>query len=181
MIFETLHFPTKNMNPSSKTPKEAKENPLGLDYSCEYCNKYGVRFGDHTDDIFIVTPCSICAMNNGGVWGWDKKEDGIYEKIKTNGMLPGNDGISDVLLSHTADPPKRVYEPLMEEIILGYVQHALYFHLKWEDIMDFEEGPSKEHGRPSNSFYRLGKGNVWHWWKLIRLGGIVSAPEWVGE
>ena len=181
MIFEGSYYPTDRLNPSAKTPEEAKENPSGLDYSCKYCKKYGICFRDHTDDIFVVTPCSICAMNNGGVWGWEKNEDGTYEKIKTNGMLPGNDGITDVILSHMTNPPRREYEPLMEEIILGYVQHALYCHLKWEDIMDFKEGASKDHGRTSNSFYRLGKGDVWHWWKLISLGSVISSPHWDGD
>ena len=181
MYFEGCYYPTDKSNPSAKTPEEAKENPSGLDYSCIYCKEHGICFTTVGGDTMVVKPCSICAMNNGGVWGWSKNEDGTYEKIKTSGIIPGNDGITDVILSHTTIPPKREYEPLMEEIILGYVQYALYCHLKWEDIMDFKEGPSKEHGRPSNSYYRLGKGSVWHWWKLIRLGGLISAPGWEGD
>ena len=181
MLFEGSYYPTSKMNPSAETPDKSKENPDGINYYCEYCNKYGecltVQEGEST---IIVKPCTICAMDNGGVWGWKENEDETYEKIKTNGFLPGNDGISDVLLSHTPNTPKREYEPLMEEIILGYVQHGLYCHLRWEDIMDFEEGSSKNHGRPSNSFYRLGKGEVWHWWKLIRLGSVISSPSCEG-
>ena len=176
MIFEGSYYPTSKMNPAAETPEKAKVIHEGLDYSCHYCKKYGICFktNDNENDNIVVKPCSICAMNNGGVWGWEKNEDGTYEKIKTNGMLPGKDSITDVILSHTATPPRREYEPLIEEIILGYVQHGLYFHLKWEDIMDFKEGASKNHGRASNSFYRKGYGDVWHWWKLIRINGIVS-------
>lgn len=179
MIFEGSYYPTSKMKPCAETPEKAKEINEGFDYSCRYCKKYGICFTTNDGDIMVVKPCSICAMNNGGVWGWTENEDGTYEKIKTNGMLPGNDSITDVILSHTATPPRREYEPLMEEIILGYIQYGLYFHLKWEDIMDFKEGASKYHGRTSNSFYRMGNGDAWQWWKLIRLGGIKSVhPCW---
>lgn len=178
-------YPTNKMNPSADTPEKAKENPQDLDYSCQYCEKYGIKYFNESleDEYIIVMPCSICAMNNGGVWGWKKREDDTYEKLKTCGMLPGKDSISDPLLKHIPSPPKRESaEPLMEEIILGYVQHALYFNMRWNDIIDREEGPSKDHGRPSNSFYRGGLDpNVWHWWKLIRIGSFKSSELWEGE
>ena len=54
--------------------------------------------------------------------------------------------------------------------------------MTWNDIIDLEEGLSKDHGRPSNSFYREGlEGNVWHWWKLIKTGSIKSSSLWEGE
>ena len=31
----------------------------------------------------------------------------------------------------------------MEEIILGYIQHALYFNMRWNDIIDLEEDYQK--------------------------------------
>ena len=81
MYFEGCYYPTDKSNPSAKTPEEAKENPSGLDYSCIYCKEHGICFTTVGGDTMVVKPCSICAMNNGGVWGWSKNEDGTYDNI----------------------------------------------------------------------------------------------------
>ena len=53
------------------------------------------------------------------------------------------------------------------------VLNGIYNHLTWEDILDQEEGPSKNRGKITNNIYRISitHEKVWHWWKLIGLGG----------
>ena len=83
----------KQNEPFSRYPRKFKENPQDLDYTCMYCEQYGIKYFNESleDEYIIIMPCSICAMNNGGVWGWKKREDDTYEKLKTCGMLPGKD------------------------------------------------------------------------------------------
>ena len=80
MNIDGCFYPTNKMNPSADTP-ENKENPQDLDYTCMYCEQYGIKYFNESleDEYIVVMPCSICAMNNGGVWGW-KKEKMIHMK-----------------------------------------------------------------------------------------------------
>ena len=44
-----------------------------------------------------IKPCTICAMDNGGKWGWDDNVLGEEHLIDENGALPGHCGVEDCL------------------------------------------------------------------------------------
>ena len=93
-------------------------------FRCMKCIQYGVV----NSEEMRVEPCTICAMANGGAWGW---EDGHYGdpkySFKTNGCPPGRDSITDVLSNHDVDPDNDWFIT-DEEVVLGFAQYALYNH-----------------------------------------------------
>ena len=174
----------KNVYP---TVHEDPRDGLGSDVGYYYC-KNCVEFGDilkveennypHPPENNSIrkVPCVICAMANGGAWGWKEGHKGEKEHLlKCNGALTGNCGIEDILSGHSPDPwlssGVSSGEVSDEEVVLGFVQYGLYNHYTWEEIIDVGEGLSRN--RPilppsiyleqSSSRYK----DNWYWWKVI--------------
>tara|TARA_B100000214_G_scaffold215900_1_gene156861 strand:+ start:77 stop:1510 length:1434 start_codon:yes stop_codon:yes gene_type:complete len=143
-------------------------------FRCQKCIQYGSL--DHEE--MRVIPCTICAMANGGAWGWKKDHygDPMYS-LRQNGNPPGKDGITDVLTRNDIDPLSEYYFS-DEEVILGFAQYALYNHYKWKDILDLGEGKSKSKtGVPPMDYLKpTGNdelGGHWYWWKIIPYGVVL--------
>jgi hypothetical protein len=133
---------------------------------------------DYLDQCMIIKPCTVCAIANGGWWGWTGEQPGEGVKEETGGVFPGYDGISDVLSEHSKDVGDRdqVHQLAHDyQVILGFVQYAHYNHLKWSDIIepsgevDLDEYKS-EHDGPRDD-----EDHHWYWWKLIPKN--LSLPE----
>ena len=139
---------------------------------CKKCIKYGdINAADEPDECLrtIARPCTICAVANGGWWGW-----GDEEGDNTEGSFPGRDGISDALSNHsTYENPEddfrvpgvtRGVELLAPDyqVILGFVQYAHYNHLRWVDIIDPSGSPDMDEYMDEDTTE-----NNWYWWKLI--------------
>ena len=78
-------------------PREGCQMIDSSRFRCMKCIRYG---GINSDDL-RVTPCTICAMANGGAWGGEKEHYGCPSySHKTNGIPPGNDSITDILTNH---------------------------------------------------------------------------------
>ena len=104
---------------------------------CKKCMHFGEIDKNGSTNISTWTvnqPCTICAMANNGFWGWDSEENfGKKEHlIEQNGVLPGKCGIIDVFYENYSMNNRVASD---EQIILGFVQYALYNHLKWEDLL----------------------------------------------
>lgn len=185
MMSTTTYYPTFGQN--SRTG-ELISTPgpiwsVNNTYPCKKCIHHG------KSTIFkIIKPCTICAMDNGGKWGWDDNELGEEHLIDENGTLPGHCGVEDCLKRnkiggyYTDDHSKT----LNEQIVLGFAQYALYNHLKWKDILYPRE---RSEYYPSLKEYRVRyapedtsnideEGQIdqaWYWWKMIPCG--VCLPE----
>lgn len=154
------------------------------DYYCKKCVEYG--FIEKVEDTYPnppeenskrLIPCTICAMANGGRWGWEEGHKGnIKYTLKSNGYFPGSSGIEDVLNGHSTEPYPW-WDISDEEVVLGFVQNGLWNHYTWAMIIDQGEGLSRF--RPSlpptsylkdhddlNSETNRYKDN-WYWWKII--------------
>lgn len=147
---------------------------------CERCIRYGCisqpeqeqlpEDNIDLDDHLIVEPCTFCAMANGGWWGWTEGHRGEDEhRIETNGNLPGNNGITDALWKHSCNP---IHEFIVtdEQVILGFVQYALYYHLKWINVL----GPTSEFdmtefldGDQRQFDSQDSEPESWYWWRYI--------------
>ena len=135
-----------------------------------------------------IKPCTICAMDNGGKWGWDDNVLGEEHLIDENGALPGHCGVEDCLVRnqiggyYTTD----VSKTLNEQIVLGFAQYALYNHLKWKEILVPSERsvyyPSlkmnidKYAADDTSNIDEDGQiDQAWYWWKMIPRG--LCLPE----
>tara|TARA_Y100001958_G_C21248511_1_gene581345 strand:+ start:438 stop:2075 length:1638 start_codon:yes stop_codon:yes gene_type:complete len=154
-----------------------------MTYPCKKC----IYHGEST--LFkTIKPCTICAMDNGGKWGWDDNVLGEENLIDENGALPGHCGVEDCLVRneiggyYTSD----VSKTLNEQIVLGFAQYALYNHLKWKEILVPSERsvyyPSLNEYR--NRYAADDTSNIdedgqidqaWYWWKMIPRG--LCLPE----
>ena len=136
------------------------------DYYCRKCIDHRAAWGD----IKITMPCTVCAMRFGGSW---------VEGGDVNGVLPGRCAITSLVY----DDPEMARHDLGEgaldhQVVLGFVQFALYNHLRWRDIIDQKDGKSKEHPECSPQQYRTPEGFEdlhqfgynWYWWKAIPHG-----------
>ena len=153
-------------------PQEGCQIIDSFKYRCERCIQYGVV---NTDECRVV-PCTICAMANGGAWGWEKEHYGDPNfSTKINGLPPGKSGIVDVLTNHSLNPTCD-WDFMDEEVVLGFAQYALYNHYKWKDILDLLPGKSKQRtGVPPWSYMKPSdedQGN-WYWWKVIPYGVVL--------
>ena len=111
-------------------PREGCQMIDSTRYRCVNCIQYG---GINSEEMRIV-PCTICAMANGGAWGWEKNHYGDpRHSDKTNGNPPGKDSITDVFSNHNVDPEKEWFFT-DEEVVLGFAQYALYNHYKCNDF-----------------------------------------------
>tara|TARA_B100000579_G_scaffold232831_1_gene190868 strand:- start:9051 stop:10499 length:1449 start_codon:yes stop_codon:yes gene_type:complete len=154
-------------------PREGCQMIDSTRYRCTKCIQYGII----NPEEMRTEPCTICAMANGGAWGW---EDGHYGdprySFKTNGCPPGRDSITDVLSNHDVDPDNDWFIT-DEEVVLGFAQYALYNHYKWKDILDLKEGVSKHRtGIPPMSYLQPPEDNTdyhWYWWKIIPYGVVL--------
>ena len=154
-------------------PREGCQMIDSTRYRCKKCIQYGII----NSDEMRAEPCTICAMANGGAWGW---EDGHYGdpkySFKTNGYPPGRDSITDVLSNHDIDPDNDWFIT-DEEVVLGFAQYALYNHYKWKDILDLGKGVSKHRtGIPPMSYLQPPEDNMdyhWYWWKIIPYGVVL--------
>ena len=154
-------------------PREGCQLIDSTKFRCMKCIQYGLV----SEEEMRVEPCTICAMANGGAWGW---RDGHYGdprySHKTNGYPPGRDGITDVLSNHSIEPESDWFFT-DEEVVLGFAQYALYNHYKWKDILDLGEGVSKHKtGVPPMSYLQTPEGDYdshWYWWKIIPYGVVL--------
>ena len=164
------------------TVHEDPRDGLGEDvgyYYCKNCVVYGDIIKVEEDNYphppeknsIRRVPCVVCAMANGGAWGWKEGHKGEKEYLlKSNGMIPGNSGIDDILSNHSTDPWSN-WEVSDEEVVLGFVQYGLYNHYTWEEIIDVGEGPSRNRPMlPPSSYLNQSSErytNNWYWWKVI--------------
>lgn len=180
------YFPGKNEDPRCKPPGQWSHN-LRESPPCEQCGCYGVNKDEPEEGRTLLGPqvimsCTICAMNNGGVWGWESVDENAV-MLKSNGLLPGRDSIKDVLFDNTHHSSRAAtLQALDEEVVLGYVQYGIFNHLRWKDIMDLGEGKSKCRGQIPHDMYLSGEISYngddereieahWYWWKLIGFAG----------
>jgi hypothetical protein len=151
----------------------------------EYCRKcihHGVVDKSNVlESRWIVeSPCVVCAMANGGFWGWVEGHYGEEEyRLPDNGVLPGHCGVQDAL--NNVGLSKNCHRTLNEQVILGFTQYALYNHLKWSDIISSgssrtrpqrnrDLGPYRRNYCPEDTSdieEETDIDNVWYWWKLI--------------
>jgi len=171
----------KNVYPTvHQDPRDCLGEDVGY-YYCKNCVEYGDILKVEEDNYphppennsIRKVPCVICAMANGGAWGWKEGHKGEKEYLlKCNGALTGNSGIEDILSGHSPDPWIGSSDQVSdEEVILGFVQYGLYNHYTWEEIIDDGEGPSRNRPMlPPSSYLNQSsnryKGN-WYWWKII--------------
>ena len=151
-------------------PREGKK-VIDSRFLCQKCIQYGHVAGE---EGLRIKPCTVCVMANGGAWGWEEGHygDPNFSK-KSNGLPPGKNGITDVLCNHDSNPTCD-WDFLDEEVILGFVQYALYNHYKWKDILDLQQGKSKlRTGVPSEEYCDREDINHWYWWKLIPFGVVL--------
>ncbi|MBG02258.1 MAG: hypothetical protein CL470_08315 [Acidimicrobiaceae bacterium] len=150
-------------------------------YYCERCIESGYLFhpsDDEENDLdspqskcIRVIPCVICAMANGGAWGWKKGHKGdINYVLKSNGNDPGKSGIVDLLNYHSSDPYCN-WKITDEEIVLGFIQNGLYQHYRWDEVIDIGEGPSRLRPTlPPTGYLNRDDprySDNWYWWKII--------------
>ena len=179
-------------------PRDGSGALTGL-YYCKKCVQFGHTVGLHdtypqppeTDSIREI-PCTICAMSNGGCWGWKKNHKGeIDHVLKSNGYQPGNSGIEDILNNHSPDPWS-YWDITDEEVVLGCVQNGLYQHYKWKEIIDLGDGPSRlrpmlppisylsgmrynetEDPHTPSQLPDIRYNNNWYWWKIIPYSTVL--------
>tara|TARA_Y100000817_G_scaffold314571_1_gene313913 strand:+ start:1542 stop:3014 length:1473 start_codon:yes stop_codon:yes gene_type:complete len=153
-------------------PQEGCQIIDPLKYRCERCIQYGML---NSDECRLV-PCTICAMANGGAWGWEEGHYGDPNfSTKINGLPPGKSGIVDVLTNHSLNPTCD-WDFMDEEVVLGFAQYALYNHYKWKDIIDLLPGKSKKRtGVPPWSYMKPSDDDQsnWYWWKVIPDGVVL--------
>jgi hypothetical protein len=163
-------------------------NPITGRFEDYYCRKC-IELGEKKDgevlieqpfcwdepidpNVKVTKPCTVCAMRMGGSW---------TDCGDANGVLPGRCAISSLVSSEHRDgwlDFKWMEEALDHQVVLGFVQFALYNHLKWSDIIDLEEGKSKGRPKCSPEQYRIPEGFEdihqyelnWYWWKIIPHG-----------
>jgi hypothetical protein len=170
---------TKNVYPTvHEDPRDGRGCDVGY-YYCKNC----VEFGDiikveednypHPPENNSIrrVPCVVCAMANGGAWGWKEGHKGEKEHLlKSNGQVPGNSGIEDILSGHSHEPWSN-WDVSDEEVVLGFVQYGLYNHHTWEEIIDVGEGPSRNRpSLPPSSYLNQSSDRYkdnWYWWKVI--------------
>ncbi len=155
-------------------PREGCQMIDSTRFRCQKCIVYGMVNSEEQR----VGPCTICAMTNGGAWGWEKDHYGDPKySIKTNGFPPGKDSITDILSNNNVDPISE-WTFTDEEVILGFAQYALYNHYKWKDILDLQEGSSKYRTAvPPISYLNTEDDYTtednWYWWKIIPPGTVL--------
>ena len=164
-------FPNFLEDPKTGVIDESVEKRI----ACKRCIKYGIigqppedrsTGSENLDDHLITSPCTICAMKNDGYWGWSPGNRGKDEfRLQSFGTFPGSSGITDVLGRHASsikdDMNWDVNFALEHQIILGFVQYALYNHLTWNDILN----PSDE--VDMDTYYDDEYDGNWYWWKVI--------------
>lgn len=142
---------------------------------------------EDTSEWKIVKPCTVCAMANQGFWGWEEGHVGDTDfRAPENGVLPGRCGVRDVLNHHRVSEPTQK-GVLNEQVILGFVQYALYNHLKWKDILTINRktlAGTREVVTPYQRKYcatdttNIGdpseSDEAWYWWKMIPRGVVLS-------
>lgn len=164
-------YPTYSQDPATGVCEGSRPPP------CKKCLYHGT-----SHEFKIIKPCTICAMNNKGKWGWEEGRVGEEEYLQDeNGALPGKCGVQDCLKRNELEGNNP--RTLNEQIVLGFAQYALYNHLKWSDIFYEREGDLQ---------YSFGRGmymeeyiskyspedtidiedestidHVWFWWKMI--------------
>ena len=161
------------------------ENPgegvqvIDTNYRCDKCIRYGTISGG--DSQQRINPCTICVMANGGCWGWEHGHygDPRYSR-RSNGIPPGNDGITDCLNNHNDEHDLTEWSLTDEEVVLGFAQFALYNHYKWKDILDLLPGKSKlRTGVPPREYLNGSYDSEdkydknWYWWKIIPDGVVL--------
>ena len=155
---------------------------------CKHCIRHGeiqqplrrVLFREDEDvlslnDHMIKEPCTICAMANGGWWGWnnvvsDQAEiNTVEQRIESNGAFPGRDGISDAISGHSVISTSNPINHLASDyqVILGFVQYALFNHKKWSEILFSSSEPDME------SYKNMSEDINWYWWKIIPSGLVL--------
>jgi hypothetical protein len=155
---------------------------------CRKCRYYG-----DIGDFGYTRPCTICAMENGGKWGWEEGHFGEKEFLQEeNGSLPGHCGVIDALnqvglsageIEDSGITFHHLKRTLNEQIILGFSQYALYNHLKWSDIINVsqEENISdlasflnyKQVAPVGMNNLNTEKDKTWYWWKRIPKGVVL--------
>ena len=74
-------------------PREGCQMIDSSRFRCQKCIVYGLVNNEEQR----LDPCTICAMTNGGAWGWEGGHYGDPKySFKTNGCPPGRDSITDV-------------------------------------------------------------------------------------
>ena len=148
-------------------------NPItGRDenYYCEKCQKYGETKYNYSGEEMRTIPCTVCAMQFGGTW---------VGCGNMNGTLPGICSVESLISENPEDVMDgEESQALDHQVILGFVQFALYNHLKWSDILDLEEGKSKDRPKCPPEEYRQPHdyeeihqySKNWYWWKIIPHG-----------
>lgn len=141
-------------------------------YYCEKCQKYGeTKYNSAMEEITII-PCSICAMNFGGTW---------IGSGNMNGVLPGVCSVSSIVATHEQVMDFSISQEgvaVDHQVVIGFVQFALYNHLRWDDIIDLQEGKSKDRPVCPHEGYRKPQdyeelhqySHNWYWWKIIPQG-----------
>tara|TARA_B100000686_G_scaffold219417_1_gene226445 strand:+ start:1163 stop:2707 length:1545 start_codon:yes stop_codon:yes gene_type:complete len=181
-------FPRITQCPS--TGHEGRSYSPGRGVFCKKCMHFGeINKNDHPNSSLwtVDKPCTICAMSNNGFWGWDSEENfGKKEHlINENGILPGKCGIMDTLLGSYDMVDTTASD---EQIILGFVQYALYNHMKWKDIIPYQQldttiirrniEPYQVRWSAFDTSQIEDEGetdDIWYWWKMIPKGIVL--PE----
>ena len=160
---------------------------------CLKCRYYG-----DIENFGYTRPCTICAMDNGGKWGWEEGHFGEKEFLQEeNGSLPGHCGVIDALnqvglsageIDDSGITFHHLKRTLNEQIILGFSQYAVYNHLKWSDIIDVSQEENISDLAYFSKYQQIapvGMNNpwrrttetdkTWYWWKRIPKGVVL--PE----
>ena len=67
-------------------PREGCQMIDSTRFSCKKCIQYGII----NSDEMRVEPCTICAMANGGAWGWEKTiTETLVIHLRQMGAHPG--------------------------------------------------------------------------------------------
>ena len=164
-------------------------SPTGGAY-CKKCMHFGeIDKNDSTNSsLWVINkPCTVCAMQNNGFWGWDSEENFGKEDhlMNQNGVLPGKCGIMDTIIGAYNMIDVGASD---EQIILGFVQYALYNHLRWNEIIQ-PSSTMTPSLRESLTHYQVKwsafdttqiedeseTDDIWYWWKMIPKGVVL--PE----
>ena len=155
---------------------------------CRKCRYYG-----DINETGFSRPCTICAMENGGKWGWEEGHFGEKEFLQDeNGSLPGHCGVIDALnqaglsageIDDSGITFHHLKRTLNEQIILGFSQYALYNHLKWSDIINISQEENISDTESFNKYQKIApigmnnlnteKDETWYWWKRIPKGVVL--------
>lgn len=166
------------------------ERDFGI-IDCRKCRYYG-----DINETMYTRPCTICAMDNGGKWGWEEGHFGEKEFLQEeNGSLPGHCGVIDALnhvglsageIDDSGITFHHLKRTLNEQIILGFSQYALYNHLKWSDIINVSQEENISDLASFRNYKQIApvgmddpwrrtteKDKTWYWWKRIPKGVVL--------